>query len=183
MRSIRFVLAGYAALLSCVTLNAATVTSPRVDVALQALILNSITLTVVAPAVAFGVVTPGVTNAAPLAQAVSIVTAWNLGAGVSLKLYAYFDSSTDALTGTTTGSLIPTSAMTGTVNGGSPQGFTATSPFTAGATAMQLYTQAVTSSNLVSTRTDALALTMNLTGLNPQADSYVGVMHLQAQAL
>ncbi len=183
MRSIRSACAGFVALLSCVPLHAATVTSPRVDVTLQALVLNSITLTVANPAVAFGVVTPGVTNVAPVAQALSIVTAWNLGAGVSLKLYAYFDSASVALTGAGTGFLIPTSAMTGTMNGGSPQSFTASSPFTSGSTAMQMYTQAVTSSNLVSSRTDSLVLTMNLSGLNPEADTYTGTMHLQAQAL
>lgn len=177
------VVAGCVGLLLCGTMDASTVTSPRVDVTLQATVLNSITITVANPAVAFGVVTPGVTNAAPVAQALSIVSAWNLGAGVSIKLYAYFDSASVALTGTSAGFLIPTSAVTGTVDGGSPQAFTSTSPFTTGATAMQLFTVPITTSNLVSSRTDTLALTLNLSGLNPTADTYTGTMHLQAQAL
>ena len=180
--SVTCFLVGLAALWTSNPLQAATVTSPRVDVALHAIILTSITVAVANPAIEFGVVTPGNTKPAP-AQAQSVVTTWNLNAGVTLKLYAYFDSAANAMTGTLSGDMIPVSAFTATVNGGSPQGFTATSPFTAAATALPLYSVPISSVNAVATRTDALSLTMNLTGLTPQADTYLGTMHLQAQAL
>lgn len=162
----------------------AAVNSNRVDVALAATVLQSITVTVPNVAVAFGVVTPGTTNAAPLGQNLSITTAWNLSAGQTVKLYAYFDNAASALTGTLYGDLIPTSEVTGTFNGGSVQGFTSISPFTTGSTAMTLYSIPVTLTNTATTRTDSLALTLNLTNHTTlKADAYTGTLHVQAQAL
>ncbi len=182
-KSIRSIMAGTCALLMCTPMGATAVTSPRVDVSLSAFVLDSITVSVANPTVAWGAVATGTSNPAPLAQSISIVSAWNLGEGITVRLYAYFDSASNAMTGAVTGQLIPTSAITGSVNGGSAQNFSATSPFTSGATAMQLYSVPITTANLVVTRTDTLALTLNLVGLTPQADTYAGVMHLQAQAL
>ena len=178
-----FWFAGLLFLPLCINADASTVTSPRVDVSLQATVLNSLTIAVANPAVIFGVVTPGVVNAAPVSQALSVLSSWNLGAGVTVRLYAFFDGAANALTGSANGGLIPTSAITATVNSGSPQSFNATSPFTTAATAMQLFAQSVTTANVVSSRSDTMALTLNLTGLNLQADTYIGTMHLQAQAL
>ncbi len=167
----------------CADADAATVTGTRVDVALQATVLNTLSTIIAVPAVAFGTVTPGIANAAPLGQAVSVVSAWNLGVGTTVKLYAYFDTASTALTGTLTGSLIPTSAVTAAVNGGSTQSFTSASPFTTGATAMTVFSVPITAPNAIGTRTDSVALTLNLTGMSLMADTYTGVLHFQAQAL
>lgn len=164
--------------------QAAAVNSNRVDVALAATVLQSITVTVPNVAVAFGTVTPGTTNAAPLGQNLAITTVWNLNAGQTVKLYAYFDNAASALTGTLFGDLIPTSEVSATFNGGSVQGFTSASPFTTGSTAMGLYSVPVSLSNATATRTDSLALTLNLTNHTTlKADAYTGTLHLQAQAL
>jgi hypothetical protein len=156
--------------------------SNKVDVALTANVLQSLSLVVALPTVAFGNVTPGTVNNAALP--LSIITSWNLGAGQTVKLYAYFDSASVALTGALTGRAIPTSVMSASFNGGASQTFTGASPFTTGSTAMTLYSVPVTTGNLLTTRTDSLAMTMDLTGQTSlPTDSYTGTMHLQAQAL
>jgi len=156
--------------------------SNKVDVTLTATILQSLSLVVALPTVAFGNVNPGTAN--PGALPLSIVSSWNLGAGQTVKLYAYFDSASTGLTGNLTGQLIPTSAMKASFNGGATQSFTAASPFTTGNTAMTLYSVPITASNLVNLRTDSLAMTLDLTSISSlPTDVYTGTMHLQAQAL
>ena len=160
----------------------ASTNSNKVDISLTATVLQSLSLVVALPTVAFGDVTAGTTN--PGALPLSIVSAWNLNAGVTLKLYAYFDSASTAMTGTATGQLIPTSAMKASFNSGSTLTFTSSSPFTTGSTAATLYSVPITSSNLVNVRTDSLALTLDLTSIaSLPTDAYTGTMHLQAQAL
>jgi hypothetical protein len=165
------------------TASADTTTSNKVDVALTAQVLQTLTLVVAVPTVAFGVVTPGQSNTAPLGQAVSVVSAWSLASGVTMKLYAYFDTASSAMTGTLTGTLVPTSAFTGSVNGGAQASFTQTNPFGGAALALQMYSVGITAANLIGARTDTLALTMNLTGISLVSDTYSGTMHVQAQAL
>lgn len=179
---------GYAGLGAWICVAApcsATTNTNRVDVTLQASVLESISLVVLNPVIAFGVVTPGsATNAAPLNQALSITTAWTLSAGETTKLYAYFDSASSAMTGLLLGDSIPTSSVIASLNGGSAQSFTQTSPFTTGATALQLYSVGINAGNaLLTGRTDSLALTLNLSGISLHPDTYTGIMHLQAQVL
>lgn len=160
----------------------ASTSSNKVDVTLSGTVLQFVTLTCAVPTVLFGNVTPGATNTATLP--LSLISAWNLGAGQTLTVYAYFDSATTAMTGTVTGQLLPTSLMKGSVNGGAQQGFSSSSPFTTGNTAMSMFSVAITAANLVSTRTDSLAMTLDLTTRSSlPADVYTGTMHLQAQAL
>lgn len=171
-----------ALLISSVPANAAATNSNKVDVSLSGTVLQFVTLTCALPTVLFGTVTPGSTNTATLP--LSLISAWNLGSGQTLTVYAYFDSATTAMTGTVTGQLLPTSTMKGSVNGGALQGFTSASPFTSGSTAMAMFTVPITVANLVSTRTDSLAMTLDLTSFaSIPADVYTGTMHLQAQAL
>ena len=160
----------------------ASTNSNKVDISLTANVSQSLTLVVATPTVAFGTVVPGAPNVGLLP--LSIVSSWNLGTGLTLKLYAYFDSASTAMTGTATGDLIPTSAMKASLNGGSTLTFTSASPFTSGNTAATLYSVPITNSNVMNTRTDALALTLDLTGISARpTDAYTGTMHLQAQAL
>lgn len=169
---------------ACGVCSGAQVNSNRVDVALAATVLQSITVAVPNVTVAFGVVTPGTTNAAPLGQNLAITTVWNLNPGQTVKLYAYFDNAASALAGVLYGDLIPTAEVSASFNGGSTQGFTSSSPFTTGTTAMTLYSVPVTVTNTTTTRTDSLALTLNLTNHTTlKADAYAGTLHLQAQAL
>lgn len=182
----KFIVSIVSGMLLCTTRTFAQagVNSNRVDVSLAATVLQSISVVIPNVAVAFGVVTPGTTNAAPLGQNLAITTVWNLNSGQTVKLYAYFDNAASALTGALYGDLIPTSEVSATFNGGSVQGFTSVSPFTTGSTAMTLYSVPVTLTNTATTRTDSLALTLNLTNHTTlKADAYTGTLHVQAQAL
>lgn len=160
----------------------ASTSSNKVDVTLSGTVLQFVTLTCAVPTVLFGTLTPGASNTATLP--LSVVSAWNLGSGQTLTVYAYFDSATTAMTGTATGQLLPTSLMKGSVNGGASQSFSSSSPFTTGNTAMSMFSVPITAANLVSSRTDSLAMTLDLTTRSSlPADVYTGTMHLQAQAL
>lgn len=164
--------------------RAMSVNSNRIDVGLQATIAESLSIAVANPLILFGVVTAGQVNAAPIGQSLAIVTSWNLNAGRTLTEYAYFDSASTALTGALTGTQIPVSSVQASFNGGALQSFTGASPFTSGATALQLYSSSITASNLLGVRTDSLALSLNLTNRPSLAsDTYAGTMHIQAQAL
>ena len=160
-----------------------TVNSNKVDVSLNGTIEESLSISVASPSVAFGDLTNGQLNTAGSDQTLSIVTNWNLDAGRTLTMYAYFDSDSAVLVGTGTGTNIPLSSVTGSVNGGSASSFSASSPFTSGSTALQMWSQSITGTNLSGNRTDTLALSVDLTSLTLPADSYAGTMHIQAQAL
>jgi hypothetical protein len=138
---------------SCLThAQATTYTSTKVDVALTATVANGLSTTIAVPTVLFGVVATGTANAAPLAQAISVVSTWNLGVGQTVKMYAFFDSASAAMTGTLNGQMIPTSALSASVNGGSAQSFTSASPFTSGSTSATIYSVLISTANAVSTR-------------------------------
>lgn len=162
----------------------ASTNSNRVDIGLTAVVPNTLALVIVSTGVVFGNVTSGLVNLAPVTQNVAITSTWVLNAGQTVKLYAYFDSATAAMTGTLLGDTVPSSAITGSLNSGASQTFTQSSPFSAASTAATLYTVAITSSNAITAaRLDSLALSLNLTGLSLHADTYTGTMHIQAQAL
>ncbi len=169
--------------ISClVNAQATTYTSTKVDVALTAIIANGLTTTIAVPTVAFGVITAGTANTAPLAQAISVISAWNLGVGQTVKMYAFFDSASAAMTGTLSGQLVPTSAVSASVNGGAAQSFTSASPFTSGSTSATVYSVLISAANAVTTRTDSITLTITPSS-SLMADTYTGTLHFQAQAI
>jgi hypothetical protein len=113
---------------------------------------------------------------------ISITTAWALLATrSSLTLYAFASSATAALTDGS-GDNIPAANLTGSPNGGSFSAFTGNSPFGTG-TSLTIFTQAITTGNLNSTRTDTLNLNINTTGLSLPVGTYTGVLTIRAQAL
>jgi len=181
MNKLMKILAGsVAALAVSAPAFAAGTNSNQVSVGLTANIVSSLSITSLTPAQDFGIVTPGSTTTALVP--VTVTSLWVLGSGQTVKLYAYFNSASAAMTGTNSGTNIPVSAFTGSVNLGAAQAFSATNPF-GGSNAIQMYSQTLTALTSVGTRIDTLNLTMNLTGVNVQADSYTGTMYLQAQAL
>jgi len=116
------------------------------------------------------------------APTVPITTSWNLkpGGGLTLTLYAYFDFSTAALTGPNN---IPSADVLGRVSPGAFTAFTQAGPV-AGASLL-LFTQAISGTNKVDSRTDNLDVRIDLTGpaetLLPAGD-YTGTMRIRAQA-
>jgi hypothetical protein len=106
-------------------------------------------------------------------------------------VYAYFASSTAALTGTASGSTIPSSAFsiadTGAGSGGAGNSgaLTSTVAFGGGNAGLQLANVAITGTNKNASRTDAMTFNIDLSGGTlPQlpADTYTGTLKIQAQA-
>jgi hypothetical protein len=142
------------------------------------------TLTVIASpsALSFPLVSKGVATASSV---VVVTTTWT---GVSLlstlKLYAFFTSSSAALSGGTPVVNIPSSCVLGKDTNGVPTSFTqfTQSGPVAGASLLLYSTSSILS--LGGSHTDNLTLQIDLTTI-PQlpAATYTGVLLLQAQAL
>jgi hypothetical protein len=112
---------------------------------------------------------------------VSVTTSWALAkTRTSVKLYAYFASATALTDGASDN--IPTSSVTGSVNGGAAAPFTSATPF--GANGMTVFTQAIAAGFYnASHGPDTIGLSINTTGLALPAATYTGVLNIQAQAL
>jgi hypothetical protein len=99
-----------------------------------------------------------------------------------VSLYAYFDSSTVALTDGTDN--IPSADVLGSVNSGAFTALTSTGPFGAAGASLLLFTEAISGVNKIKTRNDTLDVRVDLTGLpSLPAGTYTGTMRIQAQAL
>lgn len=181
MNKLMKILAGsVAALAVSAPAFAAGTNSNQISVGLTANVQSFLTLTSLTPAQDFGTVLGGSKTTALVP--VTVISAWALGSGQTVKLYAYFNSASAAMTGTATGTNIPVSAFTGSVDLGSAQTFSTTNPF-GGSNAIQMYSQTLSLLTAISTRTDTLNLTMDLSGTPVQPDAYTGTMYIQAQAL
>jgi hypothetical protein len=113
---------------------------------------------------------------------VSITTTWALGkTRTGVKLYAYFSSATALTDGA--GDNIPTSSVTGSINGGAAAAFTTVTPFGANGLAA-IFTAAIGAGTFNSSHgPDTIGLTINTTGLALPAATYTGTLNIQAQAL
>ena len=144
---------------------------------LNAPLAESITVAAAPALVTFTLVPNG--SAAGSAP-VSITSTWAVKkTRTSVNLYAYFSSANALNDGA--GDNIPTSSVTGSVNGGAAAAFTSATPF--GANGMTVFTVAPGAGTYSSTRTDTIGLTINTTGLGLPAATYTGVLNIEAQAL
>ena len=110
---------------------------------------------------------------------VSIVTAWNLSAGSSVRLIGWFGTPAQALANGT--DFIPSSKVEGRVNAtpyapfiGAPVGGVGV----AGGS-LQLFNQSIAGA-LFGSRNDQLNLRLDLTGTTTMAGDYTGTLNLQA---
>jgi hypothetical protein len=119
--------------------------------------------------------------------AVTVTTAWVLARPATISTYAYFSNSTSALTDGA-GHNIPTSSVSGNINGAGFQPFTGACPFS-GNTCIRILRQRVRGgrrrrrNGLRGTRNDTLQLQISTVGLTLAAGTYTGVLHIRAQAL
>jgi hypothetical protein len=165
--------------IGCATVAGAQVNSNSATVNLSATLPESLTISATPASVNFTLASSG--TAAGSSQ-ISITTAWALLATrSSLTLYAFASSATAALTDGS-GNNIPAANLTGSPNGGSFSAFTGNSSFGTG-TSLSIFTQAITTGNLNSTRTDTLNLNINTTGLSLPVGTYTGVLTIRAQAI
>ena len=171
------------------TLAKAQLNSAVATVGLTATLAESLTVTATPANITFTLSKGGTSVGS---SAIAIVTTWVLlPTRANVVLSGYFSSTTAALTdGMATPNNIPTSEVLGQVPTGTPTTYTA---FTATTTGTQLgttgatlvlYTQALSSTNRASTRTDNLTMEINLASqLQLPAGTYTGTLNLQAQAL
>lgn len=165
----------------------AQINSSASSVAMSATLSETLTISVSPSTVSFVLVPNGGVSSGN--NGIQIVTTWVLAQGrANVVLDGYFASSTAALSyaGTTTVN-IPSSDVLGQMTTGTPTSYTAFTQSAAlgpSGAGLTLFTQAITTSNRESNRTDTLTLQINTTSL-PQlpAATYTGTMMLQAQAL
>ena len=157
----------------------AQLNSNNATVNLNAILAESLTVAAGPATINFALVPNGTAvGSAPA----SITTTWALAkTRTSVKLYAYF-ASANALTDGV-GDNIPTSKVTGSVNGAAAAAFTSATPF--GANGMTVFTQAIGGAGTFNSThgPDTIAMTIDTTGLALPAATYTGVLNIQAQAL
>ena len=164
--------------------SAAQLSSNTTSVVITATLLETLTLTATPSAVVIDLA-PGGDSADALP--VAITTIWALGSNrTQVNVYGSFASSTAAMTDGL-GHNIPAANVLGRVSTGVPvigTVFTQTAPFGAAGAGLKLVNQGIGVSNLTSTRTDNLILSVSLTS-GPVLPSgvYVGTLNIQAQAL
>ncbi|HEY2647038.1 MAG TPA: hypothetical protein VGI34_08685 [Candidatus Acidoferrales bacterium] len=113
---------------------------------------------------------------------ITVVTTWTLRPSVgAVTTYGYFTSASAALTDGA-GDNIPSSSVSGSINGGAFGAFTGASPFAA-ASSVTLSSTRILGNNRSSNHTDTLNLKISTVGLALPAATYTGVLNIQAQAL
>lgn len=161
----------------------AQLNSSEATVTLTAVLPESLTVTLLPNAVSFTLTSGSATNAG--SAPVSAVTSWTLAATrTNVSLYGYFSSATAALVHTLPSNTvdIPSSRVEVSVNGGANAAFDQTVAFGAASAGRQLFSQALTALTATGSRTDTLALNINLSSYALPADSYAGTLRIRAQA-
>jgi len=182
-RLIVFVVGALALLVTAAPAHA-QLNSTEVTATLTATLPESLTVTLTPTAASFTLTSGSATNAGSVT--LSAVTTWTFALSrTSLALYGYFSNASAALVHTVSGGTvdIPSSRVDVSVNGGANAAFNQTVAFGAAAAGRQLVTQAITAANATGTRTDTLALNIDLSGgFVLPADTYTGTLRVRAQA-
>ena len=151
-------------------------------IALQAVLTQSISVTLSGNAVNFSLVAGSANN--PGSTSITATTAWTLKPSVgSLKVYAFFSTSTAALTDGA-GTNIPSADFQISVNAGAFAALSNTVPFGGANAGLQLSSTPILGNNKIGTRNDVMNFNINLTALpNLPANAYTGMLTIQAQAI
>jgi hypothetical protein len=151
-------------------------------ISLQAVLSQSVSITLSANAVNFNLTAGSSSN--PGSTSITATTTWTLKPSVnSLKLYAFFSSSTSALSDGA-GNNIPSGDFQVSDNGGAFAALTNTVPFGGASAGLMLSSTPILGNNKTGSRTDAMNFNINLAPLpNLPAGTYTGTLTIQAQAL
>jgi hypothetical protein len=161
---------------------AAQLNSNEGTVTLSATLAESLTVSVLPGSVSFTLTSGSATNAG--STTVAVTTSWALAlTRDTIKLYGYFSSASAALAHTSVVNTvdIPSSRVEVSVNGGANQAFDQTVAYGAANAGRQLFSQDLTVLNIAGSRTDTLALNINLGSYVLPADVYTGTLRLKAQ--
>jgi hypothetical protein len=150
-------------------------------ITLNAVLTDSITLTLSNHAVNFTLVGGSASN--PGSTGVTATTFWVLKPSInSLKLYAFFSSSTAALTDGA-GHNIPSADFQISDNGGAFAALTNTVPFGGANAGLQISSVPIRGFNKTGTNSDVMTFNINLAPIPTLASGvYTGTLTLQAQA-
>ncbi len=174
-------LAGLLLALGCASTLSAQLNSTVSTISLHATTSESISISITAgAAVTFSGIVAG--TSVPGNVVPAFTTTWILdGSRTSVKVYAYFSSSNALVGSGSMADVIPASALSGTPTGGMGTAFTGTVPF-GGSNGLLVSTTAISSANLSSSKSDTVALTLNVPTAGFASDTYTGTLNIQAQA-
>jgi hypothetical protein len=162
--------------------NAQVLNSAAQPIALNAVLSQSVTLTLSASAVNF-ILTAG-SGANPGSTSITATTSWTLKPSIgNVKVYAFFSNSASALTDGS-GDNIPSADFQISDNGRAFTALTNTVPFGGANAGLQLSSTAILGNNRTGTHNDVMNFNINLTPLpNLPAGTYTGTLTIQAQAI
>lgn len=173
-----------ALLVSCsaVISSAQVLNSAARPIALNAVLSDSVTVTLSASAVNF-TLTAG-SGANPGSTSITATTSWTLKPSVgNVKVYAFFSNSASALTDGA-GNNIASADFQISDNGGAFSALTNTVPFGGANAGLQLSSTAILGNNRTGAHNDVMNFNINLTPLpNLPAGTYTGTLTIQAQAI
>jgi hypothetical protein len=171
-----------AAVMLTASAGAQVLNSVAQPIALQAVLSQSITLTLSGNAVNFNLVAGSANN--PGSTSITATTTWTLKPSVgSLKVYAFFANSASALTDGA-GNNIPSADFQISNNAGAFTALTNTVPFGGANAGLQLSSTPILGNNKTGTRNDVMNFNINLSPLpNLPAGTYTGTLTIQAQAI
>jgi hypothetical protein len=151
-------------------------------IALNAVLADSITLTLSGNAVNFNLVAGNASN--PGSTSITATTTWTLKPSVgNLRLYAFFSSSTSALSDGA-GNNIPSADFQISANAGPFAALTNTVPFGGANAGLLVSTVRILGNNKTGTHSDVMNFNINLTPLpNLPSGTYTGTLTIQAQAI
>jgi len=150
---------------------------------LTAVLPESLTVSLLPGAVNFTLSSGSANNAGNLP--IAVTTTWTLAVTrTDVALYAYFSSASAALVHTIPASTvdIPSARVEVSVNGAAAVPLDQTVAFGAASAGRRIFTQNLTALTASSSRTDSLALNINLSSYSLPADTYTGTLRLRARA-
>jgi hypothetical protein len=162
--------------------GAQVLNSAAQTITLQAVLSQSITLTLSGNAVNFNLTSGSAAN--PGSTSITATTSWTLRPNVgALNVYAFFSNSASALTDGA-GNNIPSADFQISNNGGAFAALTNTVPFGGANAGLRLSSTPILGNNKTGTRTDVMNFNINLVPLpNLPAGTYTGTLTIQAQAI
>jgi len=162
--------------------HAQVLNSGASSIALNAVLTDSVSVSLSANAVNFNLTSGSANN--PGSTAITATTTWLLKPSVgSVKLYAFFSSSASALTDGA-GNNIPSADFQISDNAGPLTALTNTVPFGGANAGLQLSSTRILGNNRAGSHTDVMNFNINLTPLpNLPAATYTGTLTIQAQAI
>lgn len=151
-------------------------------IALQAVLTDSITVSLSGNAVNFNLTSGSAAN--PGSTSITATTTWVLKPSVgSLKVYAFFSNSAAALADGA-GNNIPSANFEISNNAGPFTALTNTVPFGGANAGLQLSSTRIIGNNKTGSHTDTMNFNINLGSLpNLPAATYTGTLTIQAQAI